>query len=194
MKVKGLKVALIGFHTSRSGHYLNDHDTAKKLISSLAKKHDIILVSFHGGREGSSAMNVPNGREIFLGENRGHLRKFARDVIDAGADAVIGHGPHILRGMEIYKNRLIAYSLGNFATYGRFSLKGAKSLGAILEIRVNEKGEFTGGKIFPTKQQGRGVPFRDPENRAIDFMKKLSEQDFGKTAVRIDEQGNIQKP
>ena len=47
---------------------------------------------------------------------------FSHAVVDAGADLVVGHGPHVLRGMEWYKGRLIAYSLGNFAGYGVFSL------------------------------------------------------------------------
>ena len=139
-------------------------------------------------------MTVPRGKEMFLGENRGHLRKFARDVIDSGADAVIGHGPHILRGMEVYKNRLIAYSLGNFATYGRFSLKGQKKLGAILELKLDANGQFINGKVFPTLQKGRGVPFSDPDKKAIGFIRQLSKSDFGKTSIQIDEEGNIQKP
>ena len=45
-------------------------------------------------------------------------------MIDAGADAVVGHGPHVLRGVEFYKGRPIFYSLGNFATYRGFNLAG----------------------------------------------------------------------
>ena len=112
-----------------------------------------------------------------MGENRGDLRKFARDVIDSGADLVLGHGPHVLRGMEVYQNKLIAYSLGNFATYGRFSLSGNKGLGVILEAELNAQGDFTGGKLFSTKQINRGIPVKDPDNRAILLIKKLSKEE-----------------
>ena len=194
VEVNGLKVAMIGFHTSRACHYVNDHETAAKLVRALASDHDIVLVSFHGGAEGSKALHVPDAQEVFYGENRGHLRKFARVVIDAGADAVIGHGPHVLRGMEIYNDRLIAYSLGNFATYGRFSLSGNKGLGAVLELELDASGKFTGGKIFSTKQHGKGIPAMDTEDRAVNLIRMLSEEDFGDTAVQIAQDGTIKGP
>ena len=86
-------------------------------------------------------------------------------VIDAGADAVIGHGPYVLRGMEIYNDRLIAYSLGNFATYGRFSLSGQKGLGVILELNVNAQKENLFGKLIPTKQISRESPLLMKRNK-----------------------------
>lgn len=194
MEVNGLKIAVIGFHTNRACHYVNDHDTAKKLVESLSNSNDIVIVSFHGGAEGSKALHVPNGPETFYGENRGDLRKFARVVIDAGADAVIGHGPHVLRGMEIYKNRLIAYSLGNFATYGRFSLSGQKGKGVILELSMNSTGEFTSGKLIATKQVGKGIPVIDEEKSAIDTIRLLSQEDFGSSAILIAQDGTIAAP
>ena len=54
--------------------------------------------------------------------------RFAHAVVDAGADLVVGHGPHVLRGMEWYSGRLIAYSLGNFAGYKVFALGGPLSI------------------------------------------------------------------
>jgi 2',3'-cyclic-nucleotide 2'-phosphodiesterase (5'-nucleotidase family) len=194
MEVNGLKIAVIGFHTNRACHYVNDHDTAKKLVESLSNSNDIVIVSFHGGAEGSKALHVPDGTETFYGENRGDLRKFARIVIDAGADAVIGHGPHVLRGMEIYKNRLIAYSLGNFATYGRFSLSGQKGKGVILELSMNSKGEFTGGKLIATKQVDKGIPIIDEEKSAIDTIRLLSQEDFGSSAILVAQDGTIAAP
>ena len=191
---KGLKIAMIAFYSGSSSYYLNDHKTAKQLVAGLDKTHDIVIVSFHGGAEGSKALHVPKGREYFLGEDRGDLRKFSHDVVDAGADIVLGHGPHVLRGMEIYKEKLIAYSLGNFATYGRFSLSGNKGIGVILEAELNAQGDFTAGKLFSTKQINRGTPVKDPENKAISLMNKLSQEDFGKTAPKITAEGLIQKP
>lgn len=191
IEVNGFKVSMIAFYTSRSSHYLNDHDTAKKLVAAQKANHDIVIVSFHGGAEGSKALHVPKGQETFYGENRGDLRTFTHDVIDAGADMVIGHGPHVLRGMEIYKEKLIAYSLGNFATYGRFNISGYAGMGVILETTLDENGNFVAGKLIPTKQIGRGVPTIDPEAQAIDLMRTLSTEDFGNTAVKIAVDGQI---
>ena len=187
----GLKIAMIGFHTSRSGHYLNDHDMAKKLVASQAAGHDIVIVSFHGGAEGSKAIHVPNGSETFLGENRGDLRQFSRDVIDSGADLVIGHGPHVLRGMEVYNDRLIAYSLGNFATYGRFNISGNNGLGVILESTLDAEGKFIHGKLISTKQVGRGIPVLDDQHKSADLIRELSTEDFGNTAVKVAQDGSL---
>ncbi len=187
----GLKIAMIGFHSSRSGHYLNDHDSAAALVAGLAAEHDLVIVSFHGGAEGSRALHVPEGGETFYGEDRGDLRVFSHRVVDAGADLVIGHGPHVLRGMEIYRDRLIAYSLGNFATYGRFNLSGYLGVGAVLEVELDSRGHFVAGKLLPTRQDGKGVAVRDPAGKAIGLVRRLSKQDFPKHGVVVAKDGSI---
>jgi hypothetical protein len=194
VQANGLKIAMIGFHTSRSCHYLNDHETAAQLVRALATEHDIVIASFHGGREGSKALHTPNGRETFYGEDRGHLRRFARDVIDAGADLVLGHGPHVLRGMEVYNERLIAYSLGNFATYGRFNIRGPNGLGVILETELSADGRFIGGKLLATRQAGRGIPEPDESAEAVDLIRRLSMEDFGASGVLVAQDGTLASP
>ena len=115
--VKGRKVAVVAFATNPISSNLLDIDTSRRLVADVARKADIVIVSFHGGAEGSSAQHVPYGSETYLGGARGDLRKFTHAVVEAGADLVLGHGPHVVRGMEVYKDRLIVYSLGNFAFY-----------------------------------------------------------------------------
>jgi hypothetical protein len=128
---------------------------------------------------------------MFGREKRGNLPLFSRTVIDAGADLVLGHGPHVLRGMDIYKDRLIAYSMGNFATYGMFSLKLETALTAIFEINVAPDGKFLGGRIYAGKQEGRGGPQLDSTNAAIKAIRTLSIVDFSKTAPKISDDGTI---
>jgi poly-gamma-glutamate capsule biosynthesis protein CapA/YwtB (metallophosphatase superfamily) len=187
----GLKVAFIGFHTSRNSHYVNDHEKASLLVKAVDQEHDLVVVSFHGGAEGSKALHVPHGTEKFYGENRGNLREFTHTVIDAGADLVLGHGPHVLRGMEVYNDRLIAYSLGNFATYGRFNLSGNLGVGAVLEVIMDKDGLFVSGTVLPTKQKGEGIPVKDPDGKAIDLLRTLSTDDFPSTAVRVAQDGAL---
>lgn len=194
LEKNGLKIALIGFHTSQATHNVNDHETAAALVRALAAENDLVIVSFHGGAEGSKASRVPRGPETFYGENRGDLRAFTHTVVDAGADLVLGHGPHVLRGMELYKGRLIAYSLGNFATYGQFNLSGNLGVGAVLEVSLAADGQFIGGKALPTKQVGEGRVEKDPENTAIDLLRTLSEQDFPGTAIRVAQDGSLAAP
>ncbi|MCB9765925.1 MAG: CapA family protein [Alphaproteobacteria bacterium] len=187
----GLKIGLIGFHTSDSCHNLNDTETAVALVQAVDADHDLVIVSFHGGAEGAKALHVPHGGERFYGENRGDLRVFTHAVVDAGADLVIGHGPHVPRAMELYKDRLIAYSLGNFATYGRFNLSGYLGVGLILDVTLDARGRFAGGRILPTLQEGEGVPAPDPEGQAIDLIRQLSAEDFPETGVKVAKDGSI---
>lgn len=191
LDVKGKKVAFIGFAHNTVSPNVNDLVTAKRLVQAADKLADIVVVSFHGGAEGSAYDRVPQKTEIFHGEKRGNLPLFARTVIDAGADLVLGHGPHVLRGMEIYKDRLIAYSLGNFATYGWFSLRGDTALSVILEAHLAPDGKFIGGKIHAAKQQGRGIPVLDPTGESIKKLQTLSTADFPATAPSIADDGSI---
>ncbi len=191
MTVNGLKVAVIGFHSSRNSHYINDHDTAAQLVSTLAATHDIVVVSFHGGAEGSKAIHTPDGTETYYGENRGHLRKFTHVVVDAGADLVLGHGPHVLRGMELYNDRLIAYSLGNYATYGPFNIRGYGGISVILDVTLDKQGRFVGGKLLPTVQVGEGIPMKDAEGQGIDLVRQLTDEDFPEYGVAVAQDGSI---
>lgn len=193
-QVNGLKVALISFATYGVTYDLTDEAAATAAISELSSRNDIVMVSFHGGAEGSKAIHVPTGGETFYGENRGDLRRFTHLAVDAGADLVLGSGPHVLRGMEIYKDRLIAYSLGNFATYGRFNLAGNQGIGAILDVSLDGQGRFLGGRILGTRQEGRGTPAPDPANAAADLMRLLTAQDFPQWGVKIAKDGTIGRP
>jgi poly-gamma-glutamate capsule biosynthesis protein CapA/YwtB (metallophosphatase superfamily) len=193
LTVNGKKIGLIAFYNSAATNDLNDFPSAKKIVSETKAKADIVILSFHGGAEGAKKNHVPKGTEMFMGENRGNLRKFTHLVIDAGADLVIGHGPHVLRGMEIYKNKLIAYSLGNFATYGRFSLGGPLAIAGVLEVTIDSKGDFEGGKFLSTKQIGKGVPQPDENEKGFQLLKELSESDFEATAPKFGSNGVISK-
>lgn len=191
LEANGLKIAFIGFHTSNATHSVNDIPRAIELVRAVDYDHDIVVVSFHGGAEGSKALHVPHGPETFYGENRGDLRKFTHAVVDAGADLVLGHGPHVLRAMEVYNGRLIAYSLGNFATYGRFNLSGKLGIGAVLDVTLDAEGTFVSGRILPTLQEGEGIAKKDPEGQALDLVRSLSEADFPATGVKVALDGTL---
>lgn len=191
IEAKGKKIGFIGFAHNSVSPNVNDLSFARKIVTEVAKRADIVVVSFHGGAEGTDAVHVPNKTEMFYGTARGNLPLFARTVINAGADLVLGHGPHVLRGMEIYNDRLIAYSLGNFATYGWFRLEGATAETLVLEIDLDNEGKFLGGKINPVKLEGWGVPSLDETNSAIGTIRSLSTTDFGKNAPKISDDGTV---
>jgi poly-gamma-glutamate capsule biosynthesis protein CapA/YwtB (metallophosphatase superfamily) len=191
LDVKGKKVAVIGFGHNNGMPSVNDLDGARQLVIEAKKKANIVIVSFHGGGEGTDHQHVANQSEIFLGENRGNLPAFTHTVIDAGADLVLGHGPHVMRGMELYKDRLIVYSMGNFCTYGWFTLAAETALGEIVEIKIGADGKFISGKINGTKQEGRGGPLLDAAGTAIRVVRGLSTTDFGNNAPKIADDGTI---
>ena len=192
LDVKGKKIAFVGFAHNNIVPNVNDLEAARRLVTAAKKKADLVVVSFHGGAEGTDHIHVPYQTEIFFGEARGNLRQFTHTVIDAGADLVLGHGPHVLRGMEIYKDHLIAYSLGNFATYGWFQLAGATAESEILELKINPAdGKFVAGKINPFALEGRGIPVPDKTKSAIATLRNLSTQDFGANAVKIKDDGTF---
>jgi poly-gamma-glutamate capsule biosynthesis protein CapA/YwtB (metallophosphatase superfamily) len=170
---------------------LNDINQAVALVKKTKTKCDILFVSFHGGAEGSGATHVTRKTEIFYGQNRGNVYDFAHQMIDAGADIVVGHGPHVARAMELYHSKLIAYSLGNFCTYGMFNLRGVSGYAPLLQFKVNEKGNFVNGKIISFKQINEGGPIKDENYSAAQLIKKLSREDFPDNQLVIDEDGGI---
>lgn len=191
-KSKG--ISLIAFHSAAHSNSTLDLVEASRLVAQEKLQRRIVLVSFHGGAEGFSALHVSDQDEIFYGESRGNVRKFARAMVDAGADLVLGSGPHVPRAMEVRKGRLIAYSLGNFSTYRAFNLSGFAGRGLVLETELDRSGRFLRGKIIPTRQLGQGVPVLDESAAAVDLVRLLSAQDFPGTGVRIGKDGSVGKP
>jgi len=191
LEVKGKKIAVVGFAFNNIAPNLNDLATARQLVMAAKKKADIVVVSVHNGAEGEAAQHIPKVIEIFGGEKRGNVYEFAHTVIDAGADLVLGHGPHVMRAMEVYKGYLIEYSMGNFCTYGMFSLNGPQSLSAVFQITIGLDGKFIGAKIIPAKQEGRGGPVPDPSGAVIKKIQSLSAADFPTTSPKIADDGTI---
>lgn len=190
LNVKGRKVGVIAFATNNISYNVNDIEAARRVVAQVAAKSDIVIVSFHAGAEGLTAQHVPRGTEVFLGEPRGNLRAFSRAVVDAGADLVLGHGPHVVRGLEVYKDRLIAYSLGNFAFF-RFPFNGPTGLSLVLDAQVGPDGEFLGGRIHPLIQHAQDGPRPDDNATVIPLVRQLSNDDFGPAAVKINSDGTI---
>ena len=183
--------SLVSFAPNVGTISIHDYDQARRLIQKADSISDIVIVSFHGGAEGSKYEIVPQEREFFYGEDRGDVHEFARIVIDAGADVVFGHGPHVTRSLDIYNDRIIIYSLGNFCTYGRFNLRGVNGIAPILKVHTNSAGEFLSGEITPIYQPGAGGVKIDPNDRVIAKMRELLEKNFPENGLTVDEAGII---
>lgn len=176
--IRGKTVAVVGFSYSPPSPHsypLQDIPAASEIIEGLKEDYDLVIVSFHGGAEGMEALRVTDADEIFAGSNRGNVVRFARAAIDAGADLVVGHGPHVPRAMEVYKGKLIAYSLGNFLTYGRFNIQGPSGTSLVLKVSIDmETGNFAGGAIVPVELFDGGIPFLDPEKKSVTMIRELT--------------------
>ncbi|HZM81141.1 MAG TPA: CapA family protein [Candidatus Limnocylindrales bacterium] len=192
VEVKGVKVAVLGFSSYDRDNSLLSYTQAKSVVQKASGMADLVVIQVHWGAEGSGMTHVKPGTEMFLGENRGDPMAFSRAVIDAGADLIIGHGPHTLRGFELYKGRLIAYSLGNFA--GGKGLKGDANLGwgAVLHTTVKPDGSFVSGKFNSTYfVTNPGVPNPDGQNRGLGLVRDLTKSDFPNTGPTISSDGVI---
>ena len=194
LTVKGLRVAVIAFATYPGAYNFLDLDDSLATIRQARAENDLVIVSFHGGAEGATHQHVAPGDETFLGEDRGDVRRFAHAAIDAGAQLVLGSGPHVVRAMEIYQGKLIAYSLGNFATYGPFNLNAENGISLILEARLGPDGTFIRGRVYPVKQEKPGGPKLDPAMTIVPILRSLSVEDFGRSAVVVNSRGELGSP
>lgn len=187
-------VGLIGFTTYPYAYNLLDLERSAAVVDSMRPLVDLLLVTFHGGAEGVKALRTSEVAESLGREPRGDLRRWARAVIDAGADGVIGHGPHVLRGMEFYRDRLIAYSLGNFVTYRGFNLAGPLGITGVLQLEFADDRKLRAARFVPMKQLARQGPFPDADSAAVHLIRRLSAQDFGVTGAVITDLGEIVPP
>ncbi|MBT8225120.1 MAG: CapA family protein [Dactylosporangium sp.] len=192
--VKGVRVAVVGFAPYSWANDPNDLEGARAVVTKAASQADIVVVQVHMGAEGSDKTHVKPGTETYLGENRGDPIKFSHTVVDAGADLVIGHGPHVMRGMEFYKERLIAYSLGNFGGYRALSSAGLVGVGGVVKVTLRGDGAFVEGTLASTVMVSPGLPKVDPKNQAVKLVASLSTADFGETGAQIDGTGRITPP
>lgn len=179
LTIRNTKFGFASFAPHSNCLDLNDDSLVQATIEQLRPMCDVLIVFFHGGAEGASRRRTPKGREIFFGQNRGDVRHFSHLCVNAGADLVIGSGPHVVRGMEVYKEKLIAYSLGNFATYHQFNLKSPNNIAPLLQVKITNKGILAENKVFSFLQEGEGIPRPDSAMGAFKLMKTLSEEDFG---------------
>lgn len=190
---KGKKVAYIGFAASCT-KVLDMLDKAEvdSMVSKYRKNSDVLIVSFHGGAEGTAYQHVPRKTEYYVGEERGNVYEFAHHCIDLGADIVIGHGPHVPRGMELYKGHLIAYSLGNFCTPYRMGTKGITGYAPLLEVTLStEDGTLMHGKIHSFRQQQGIGPRKDTSHLAAQHIRMLTTEDFPTTKLAISAEGEL---
>ncbi|XOV90928.1 MAG: CapA family protein [Bacteroidota bacterium] len=190
-KINGIYVGFVAFAPNKGTLLIHNQERAIEIVKELDSLADIVVVSIHGGAEGTDNQHVTRKREFYFGEDRGNIYEFSHTLIDHGADIILGHGPHVARAIEVYQDRLIAYSLGNFLTYGRFNLRGAAGLTPILQANISVDGKFLSGQIHSFRQSYENGPLKDTSLSAANTIKKLTEEDFPENKIFIEEDGRI---
>jgi hypothetical protein len=193
-RVRGISVAFVGFAPYPWAASLTDHQAAAGLVRFADRLADVVVVFTHAGAEGSDKSSTPIGAEQHLGEPRGDSRTFARTVIDAGADAVLSSGPHVLRGLEVYSGRMIAYSLANFAGVHNFATSGTLAQSGVLSLRMRADGRLANGWWHSVLLDSSGRPSPDPARTSLTTVARLSATDFGAGSPRFRADGRISPP
>ncbi len=190
----GRRVALVAFGHNPGLLSVGNYARVREMVQAADAQADIVIVSCHIGAEGADYHRVTRETETYLDENRGNPFLFARTAVSAGADIVFCHGPHIPRAVEVYQGRFIAYSLGNFWTYGRFNVRGHNGLAPIARLEVDAEGALVSADIVSARQDRPGGPYLDRSNAAAQRTAELTVRDFPETGVRIDASGRVSWP
>jgi len=190
----GTKVGLAAFGHNPGLVWNNDYGRITAIIRELKRQANVVIASCHAGAEGGAVLHLTKATEMYLGENRGDVYRFGHVAVDAGADIVFCHGPHVPRAVEVYKDRFIAYSLGNFWTYGRFNLKGHQAMAPIAEVIVDKSGKLRAARIISAKQEMPGGPRIDPGHTAARAIAELTASDVPESRTVVAPDGRISWP
>ena len=181
--VRNTRIAFLSYSYLTSFTHMNNEEQIKHDIEHARSVSDLVLVTVHAGSEGESAAGTPENDEYFMNEYRGNIRKFAQFAIDAGASAVFGHGPHVVRPYEIYKDKPIFFSLGNFVGYRSLSTKGKLASSIVAEVRFSPKGKLLGAGIIPLKLDKWGIPTADYSLATLSTLDGLLDKQLEKRPV-----------
>ncbi len=192
VETKGVKVAFVGFAPNAGTNPMLDIENVKRTIADAKTKADIVVAFIHAGAEGTQYLHVTDSEEVYLGENRGNTMQIAHAMVDAGADLVLGSGPHVLRGMEKYKGKVIVYSMGNFFASTNLSTRGLLSLSGIFMIDLAKDGTPKAATLVPLYLDTNGIPHIDGVETSISLVNKLSTEDFGGNSIMFDDAGVTQ--
>jgi hypothetical protein len=189
LHVGKVAVAVLGFAPYQWCADSLDLGAVSALVKQAAREANVVIVYFHAGAQGADEIHVGPGPESVFGDPQGDIRVLAHTFVNAGADMVIGTGPHVLRGIQFYRGKMIDYSLGNFLGYRGFGLGGNLSTGAVLQATITARGRFVRARLRPVELNGDGVP--SPGGHGISLVRTVSSEDFGASSAQISPAGRI---
>lgn len=186
----GLKYGFVSFGSAVHAPSMSDSTTIKKIIAGLNDQCDIVVVAFSFDE---AAENLKSGHTYGATKNvyLNNAQTFAHTCINAGADIVYGNGHNSPQPIELYKDRLVIYGLGNFCTPYGVSYTGELGAAPIIEAGVYADGTFHSGHIYPFKQSNAQGPKADPSNEAVKIIKSQTTRTFPKTQLQIEDNGDF---
>jgi hypothetical protein len=190
LTVHGVRMAFLGFAPYSYDSDLLDIPGAQAMMRRAHKRAAVVVVFIHAGAEGADQLHTPYGSQFYLGEDRGDARGFAHAVIDAGASIVLGSGPHVIRGVQRYRGRLIAYSLGNFVGYHTLAGGGVLSDSGILRATLDARGRLLAARWISIRLDD-GLPRPDGSDASARLVGRLSAEDFPTSHYRIPPDGRF---
>ena len=149
-----------------------DMARVEKAIYEAQMQADYILVAIHSHEISGSSKEEPAD----------FLKEFAHRCIDAGAHAIIGHGPHLLRPVDIYKNRPIFYSLGNFVIHNEcipyapeemFERQGMTSDATMRELFCDRSAGYTRGLMRDRRMLESVIPYFEMEDGVLTTLELM---------------------
>lgn len=186
----GDTIGVLGFSPWSSAR-VQDLVAVRRHVARAAARYGRVIVTMHIGAEGAGARHTYDRVERFAGENRGNSVAFARAAVEGGASLVIGHGPHVLRGIEWNGRALIAHSLGNLVTYGPFNVAAYNGHGAVLCATLGADGTVRDAVVRSTLQREAGRVEADPAHAGVQDIAELTLADFPTTGAQFSRTGEI---
>lgn len=164
---------------SSPGTIFPERNRVIRAVKDASEKYDLVVVHFHWGGEGRT---VP----------KDYQRDLAHLAIDNGADLIIGHHPHVLQGIELYKERLIFYSLGNFI-FASYSKQAKTSV--IANVDLDKNGNVLRAGVIPVNVYNYDIHLQTapiPKDPAIiaELNEATSQITWG-TPAMVDKNGMI---
>ncbi len=185
-QVGDIRVAVLGY-SAYSGTPSIQPAAVRRQVARARRRADVVVATFHAGREGASGALLPRGSDAGA-----PTRSAAHAAVNAGADVVFGSGPHVVRGVERYRSKLIFYSTGNFMGWHNFALTSLTSQSGVIDVTLDHRGRTRSARWNPVVMVGPGLPVRDRSGRVIRRVRSLTKRNFPRRArASISRSGTI---
>ncbi|MCW2922566.1 MAG: CapA family protein [Thermoleophilia bacterium] len=186
VRVQDTNVGIVGMSPYPGTTNMRSSTEIFALVADARRRADVVVVAMHAGLEGAAGAHVPHGADYGT-----DTRGATHTAIDAGADVVFGSGPHVVRGIERYRDRYIVYSSGNFAGWHNFGIGGLTAQSGVVRMTFDYRGRPTAAAWDGVILRGPGIPHVDRSGDVVRRVAALSREDFGRRGVRFTRDGSF---